>query len=96
VVYDDDNPMPTEPIEVDLRVGRAWRQQIVIDPPNPQGALRAARREARREGVEVLALDRVRPQDDLYEATSRPCRDASSRARCLEATLDRMVDNPTT
>jgi uncharacterized protein YndB with AHSA1/START domain len=29
--YNDDNPMPTEPIEVDLRVGGAWRQQMVID-----------------------------------------------------------------
>jgi hypothetical protein len=49
VVYDDDNPMPTEPIEVDLRVGRAWRQQMVIDRRTAQGALRAARREAPRE-----------------------------------------------
>jgi hypothetical protein len=49
----------------------------------------------RAKGVEVLALARVRPQDDLYEATSRPCRDASPRARCVEPTLDRMVENPT-
>lgn len=29
--YNDDNPTPNEPIEVDLRVGGAWRQQMVID-----------------------------------------------------------------
>jgi hypothetical protein len=43
----------------------------------------------------VLALARVRPQDDLYEATSLPCRDYLSKARCVEPTLDRMVENPT-
>jgi uncharacterized protein YndB with AHSA1/START domain len=30
--YNDDNPVPIEPIEVDLRVGGAWRQHMVIDP----------------------------------------------------------------
>jgi uncharacterized protein YndB with AHSA1/START domain len=29
--YNDDNPIPSEPIEVDLRVGGIWRQQMVID-----------------------------------------------------------------
>jgi uncharacterized protein YndB with AHSA1/START domain len=29
--YNDDNPVPTEPIEVDLRVGGTWRQHMVID-----------------------------------------------------------------
>lgn len=29
--YNDDNPVPTEPIEVDLRVGGTWRQQMVVD-----------------------------------------------------------------
>jgi uncharacterized protein YndB with AHSA1/START domain len=29
--YNDRNPIPSEPIELDLRVGGAWRQQMVID-----------------------------------------------------------------
>ena len=29
--YNDDNPVPAEPIEVDLRVGGAWRLHMVID-----------------------------------------------------------------
>jgi uncharacterized protein YndB with AHSA1/START domain len=29
--YNDNNPMPSEPIELDLRVGGSWRQQMVID-----------------------------------------------------------------
>jgi uncharacterized protein YndB with AHSA1/START domain len=29
--YNDDNPVPPEPIEVDLRVGGAWRQLMVIN-----------------------------------------------------------------
>jgi uncharacterized protein YndB with AHSA1/START domain len=29
--YNDEQPIPDEPIEVDLRVGGAWRQHMVID-----------------------------------------------------------------
>jgi uncharacterized protein YndB with AHSA1/START domain len=29
--YNDEQPMPAEPIELDLRVGGVWRQQMVID-----------------------------------------------------------------
>ena len=29
--YNPDNPVPAEPIELDLRVGGAWRQLMVID-----------------------------------------------------------------
>jgi uncharacterized protein YndB with AHSA1/START domain len=29
--YNDTQPRPTEPIEVDLRVGGAWRQYMVVD-----------------------------------------------------------------
>lgn len=29
--YNDENSIPTEPIEIDLRVGGAWRQRMVID-----------------------------------------------------------------
>jgi uncharacterized protein YndB with AHSA1/START domain len=29
--YNDNNPIPSEPIELDLRVGGVWRQQMVID-----------------------------------------------------------------
>ena len=29
--YNPDNPIPAEPIELDLRVGGAWRQLMVID-----------------------------------------------------------------
>jgi uncharacterized protein YndB with AHSA1/START domain len=29
--YNDTQPLPEEPIEVDLRVGGAWRQRMVID-----------------------------------------------------------------
>ncbi len=29
--YNSDNPIPTEPIELDLRVGGAWRQLMVIN-----------------------------------------------------------------
>jgi uncharacterized protein YndB with AHSA1/START domain len=29
--YNDQQPIPSEPIEVDLRVGGAWRQRMVID-----------------------------------------------------------------
>ncbi|PWC06385.1 SRPBCC family protein [Mycetocola zhujimingii] len=29
--YNDAAPMPAEPIDVDLRVGGAWRQQMVVD-----------------------------------------------------------------
>jgi uncharacterized protein YndB with AHSA1/START domain len=29
--YNDNNPVPTEPIELDLRVGGVWRQLMVID-----------------------------------------------------------------
>ena len=29
--YNDDNPVPSEPIELDLRSGGAWRQHMVID-----------------------------------------------------------------
>lgn len=29
--YNDAQPIPAEPIELDLRVGGAWRQQMVID-----------------------------------------------------------------
>ncbi len=29
--YNDDNPVPSEPIELDLRVGGVWRQHMVID-----------------------------------------------------------------
>jgi uncharacterized protein YndB with AHSA1/START domain len=29
--YNDSQPVPTEPIELELRVGGAWRQQMVID-----------------------------------------------------------------
>jgi uncharacterized protein YndB with AHSA1/START domain len=29
--YNDNNPIPEEPIELDLRVGGVWRQQMVID-----------------------------------------------------------------
>jgi uncharacterized protein YndB with AHSA1/START domain len=29
--YNDSNPIPSEPIELDLRVGGVWRQQMVID-----------------------------------------------------------------
>jgi uncharacterized protein YndB with AHSA1/START domain len=29
--YNDEQPIPSEPIEVDLRVGGVWRQQIVLD-----------------------------------------------------------------
>ncbi len=30
--YNDAQPVPTEPIELDLRVGGTWRQHMVIDP----------------------------------------------------------------
>ena len=30
--YNPDQPIPDEPIELDLRVGGAWRQMMVIDP----------------------------------------------------------------
>jgi uncharacterized protein YndB with AHSA1/START domain len=30
--FNDEQPIPTEPIEVDLRVGGVWRQKMVIDP----------------------------------------------------------------
>jgi uncharacterized protein YndB with AHSA1/START domain len=29
--YNDHQPFPTEPIELDLRVGGAWRQRMIID-----------------------------------------------------------------
>ena len=29
--YNDHQPIPNEPIEVDLRVGESWRQRMVID-----------------------------------------------------------------
>jgi uncharacterized protein YndB with AHSA1/START domain len=29
--YNDNNPIPEEPIELDLRVGGVWRQQMIID-----------------------------------------------------------------
>jgi uncharacterized protein YndB with AHSA1/START domain len=29
--YNDEQPLPDEPIELDLRVGGVWRQQMVID-----------------------------------------------------------------
>lgn len=29
--YNPDNPIPSEPIELDLRVGGAWRQRMIID-----------------------------------------------------------------
>jgi uncharacterized protein YndB with AHSA1/START domain len=29
--YNDEQPTPAEPVEVDLRVGGAWRQRMVID-----------------------------------------------------------------
>jgi uncharacterized protein YndB with AHSA1/START domain len=29
--YNDQQPIPTEPIELDLRVGGVWRQRMVID-----------------------------------------------------------------
>jgi uncharacterized protein YndB with AHSA1/START domain len=29
--YNDNNPIPGDPIELDLRVGGAWRQRMVID-----------------------------------------------------------------
>jgi uncharacterized protein YndB with AHSA1/START domain len=29
--YNDEQPVPDEPIELDLRVGGVWRQQMVID-----------------------------------------------------------------
>ena len=29
--YNDEQPIPSEPIELDLRVGGVWRQQMVID-----------------------------------------------------------------
>ena len=29
--YNDTQPLPSEPIELDLRVGGVWRQQMVID-----------------------------------------------------------------
>ena len=29
--YNDQQPIPTEPIELDLRVGGVWRQKMVID-----------------------------------------------------------------
>lgn len=29
--YNDTQPIPVEPIEVDLRVGGAWRQRMVVD-----------------------------------------------------------------
>ena len=29
--YNDHQPIPNEPIEVDLRVGGVWRQRMVID-----------------------------------------------------------------
>jgi len=29
--YNDNNPIPDDPIELDLRVGGAWRQRMVID-----------------------------------------------------------------
>jgi uncharacterized protein YndB with AHSA1/START domain len=29
--YNDEQPIPAEPIELDLRVGGAWRQQMIID-----------------------------------------------------------------
>jgi uncharacterized protein YndB with AHSA1/START domain len=29
--YNDEQPLPTEPIELDLRVGGVWRQKMVID-----------------------------------------------------------------
>jgi uncharacterized protein YndB with AHSA1/START domain len=29
--YNPDQPIPTEPIELDLRVGGAWRQRMVVD-----------------------------------------------------------------
>lgn len=29
--YNDTQPLPTEPIELDLRVGGVWRQQMIID-----------------------------------------------------------------
>jgi uncharacterized protein YndB with AHSA1/START domain len=30
--YNPDQPIPTEPIELELRVGGVWRQYMVIDP----------------------------------------------------------------
>ena len=32
--YNDRNPIPSTPIELDLRVGGVWRQQMVIDASN--------------------------------------------------------------
>ena len=29
--YNDNNPIPSDPIELDLRVGGSWRQHMVID-----------------------------------------------------------------
>jgi len=29
--YNDRNPLPSEPIELDLRIGGVWRQRMVID-----------------------------------------------------------------
>ena len=29
--YNDEQPIPAEPIEVDLRIGGAWRQQMIVD-----------------------------------------------------------------
>jgi uncharacterized protein YndB with AHSA1/START domain len=29
--YNDEQPFPDEPIEVDLRIGGAWRQRMVVD-----------------------------------------------------------------
>jgi uncharacterized protein YndB with AHSA1/START domain len=29
--YNDNQPVPTEPIELDLRVGGVWRQRMIID-----------------------------------------------------------------
>jgi uncharacterized protein YndB with AHSA1/START domain len=29
--YNDEQPIPSEPIELDLRIGGVWRQQMVID-----------------------------------------------------------------
>lgn len=101
--YNDDNPIPSEPIELDLRVGGIWRQHMVIDESTAYvtgGVYREIVRDEKlvfawvRGGRESLSCDRAQPRPALGHVneggqTWRWTRSTSSAGRPMRSRRSR-------
>jgi hypothetical protein len=75
--YNPDHPTPSEPIELDLRVGGSWRQRMVVDE-------RTAYRRGPEGGDQAAGFGSCRIL--LGERRWTPARSTDISARCETAT----------